>query len=216
VAAHPDQDLLAAKGGRGFPYCAFMDAAGNVLYEAPPNSADSVKTALEMATLLVSMRAKAAADPKDATSVAAAKIIAALGCSQRKPETSPEELDKLIGTKGLDPKIVEAYSGWAFEAKLQKVFQTAKSKEDVESGCYKLFKGAKGKVGEGRMAFAVSIYAAGGAVTAGDASVGRAALVIVRKEMSVYPEQQQMQIATQIKAIEDGLAEIQKDGKKNG
>lgn len=213
MAAHPDQDLLSAKGGRGFPYCAFMDASGEVLYEARPDSADSVKTALEMATLLVSMRAKAAADPKDATSAAAAKIIAALGCSQRQPATSPEELDKLIGTKGLDPKIVQAYSGWAFEAKLQKVFQTARSKEDVESGCYKLFKDAKGKVGEGRMAFAVAIYAAGGAVTAGDASVAKAAIVIARKELPGLPEGQQMQIATQIKAIEDGLAEIQKDGK---
>jgi hypothetical protein len=215
VEGHPDQDLLSAKGGRGFPYCAFMDATGNVLYEARPDSAESVKNALNMATLLVSMRAKAAADPKDAASAAAASILAAMGCKQRAPSSSPEELDKLIKTKGLDPIITEAYGVWALEFKVQQVFQNAKSKDDVEEGCYKLFKEAKGEVGTGRMAFAVSIYAAGGAATAGDAAVGKAAIAIARKGLADFPEAQQMQIAAELKKIEDRLAALPKDEKKD-
>ena len=192
-----------------------MDANGNVLYEVRPESAETVSGALKMANLLVAMRARAAADVSDAAAAASAKIIAAMGCSQRQPETTQEELDKLVQVKGVEKEIVEKYQSWAFEHKLQTVFQSARSQEDVEDGCYKLFKAAKGQVGTGRAAFAAAFYCAGGALRAGDASITKAALVIVKKEMMSFPEGYQVPLATKIKEMEGKLAELSKDEKKD-
>lgn len=48
----PDQGLLSEKGGRGFPFCGFMDAKGRMIFETRPGSAEGFKAAHEKAVRL--------------------------------------------------------------------------------------------------------------------------------------------------------------------
>lgn len=65
VDTHPDQGLLQAKGGRGFPYVVMMDSGGEVLTTFRPNAAADVQSAAAKAQDFVSAREASTKNPKD-------------------------------------------------------------------------------------------------------------------------------------------------------
>ncbi len=154
VTAHlddkPDQDLLTAKGGSGFPTSFFFDPeTGAVLNDwFAPSSADAVREVMKKAKAksdeLTSLRKDAEARPDDKPLQAELKIRLAM---MRAGDTSIEELAELAKTPGLDEGLLKEFEGWFGAMRVEKLLgkaQMAETREEFEEqireGFHKLLK----------------------------------------------------------------------------
>jgi hypothetical protein len=138
----PDQGLITEKGGRGFPFCVVMDAAGEVLWEVRPTSLEVLEAGLADARELLGLKRRLAAAPDDAALGAAVALLSAMGCDQR--QTRPvAELEALARTEGLDPAIRARFDGWVgtkrFQERLEGAMRAAKSPAEFQAACLALY-----------------------------------------------------------------------------
>lgn len=146
----PDQELLEAKGGDGFPYMIFMDSSGAVLTDRIwPEDEAAVNTALEgarkTATELQALRLKVSQNPGDAAASAALEIQLTL---HRAGTSTDEELEKLARTPGLEPatlaKLTTHLNRKNILAAQRKAMEGAETQEDfihrIETAMYECIK----------------------------------------------------------------------------
>ncbi len=124
MATVPDQGLLNQKGGSSFPFCAFFDAQGDVLFEVNPKSRDDFDRGLKAAQLLIALRKKARDDPKDLASQAGAQLLDAIGRRQRKSVPRKKKKD-LAATPELDPEALAIFERCEFEADFLEVLRNS-------------------------------------------------------------------------------------------
>lgn len=100
----PDPGLLQEKGGRGFPYCVLMSAAGDVLWEVRPSTRDALQAGIERAGWLLELRERARAAPEDAGLAASVELLDGLGREQR-PLLRREKMEELLAVAGIDERV---------------------------------------------------------------------------------------------------------------
>lgn len=137
VDTHPDQGMLQAKGGRGFPYFVIMDSAGEVLTTLRPSTQEALKTAGTKAADFAAVAKAAAAKPDDADANARL-IIAKLGMKEDAAQRA--KLDELVKGK-ISAETRKAYESFVageqikgFFAEFQKAMVAAgKDKREATS-----------------------------------------------------------------------------------
>lgn len=155
-------------GGRGFPYCAFLDAEGKVLWEARPTDAETFKKGLASATKLAAMNAEAKKNPSRPELAANALFFSLEGYGQR---TKPglDELDRAAATKGLDPKYLESYRAARPGMVFDDAFSKATDEKNGDGGktLYQLWKKGEGVDKNDRRYVAQCYYGTRGAIASG-------------------------------------------------
>lgn len=166
----PDQGLLSEKGGRGFPYCAIMNADGEVIWEVRPTSREVLRTGLADARMLQDLKDRLAEKPEDAALAASVEVFAAMGCQQRETK-SVEALEKLAATEGLDAKVAERFGSWMaakrFDDKIAELGRNTDSQEEYQKKILALYEeGTRPPEGANR-AISFWIYTVYGAIAEG-------------------------------------------------
>ncbi|MCB9831577.1 MAG: hypothetical protein H6807_03810 [Planctomycetes bacterium] len=166
-------------GGRGFPYCCFITAEGEVVYEARPTTELEFKTGLANAQLLVKLRAKAKEKPDDAALKASITILDALGHGQRQNGPSLEEVDAAAKVEGVDERVLGQYRTWK---KNQVVSQAMrKAREDGGVAVYEMWKKGEGPDAGSPVELGFHYYAVLGAVKAGQKADAETILAALEK-----------------------------------
>ena len=167
----PDQDLLSAKGGRGFPYCTIMNADGEVIWEVRPTSREVLQEGLANAKQLQTLKDRLAETPDDAGLAASVELMTALGSQQRQTKPMPE-LEELAKVEGIDEAVKTRFTTWLegkkFEERLQGVMQKAKSAEEVGESFLALYKEGVRPPGDSQASLMYWYYCSLGAVNAQD------------------------------------------------
>ena len=163
----PDQGLLQEKGGRGFPYCALMNADGEVVWEERPSEREAWDEALSQAQRLHELRISAEADPDNAALAANVALLDAMGRDQR-PKPELEELDRAAETEGVAEDIVAMYRPWrTTEEFMRSIYAQS---EDNGASAFALFLAGKKPTGESDgLVFSFYRAALEGAIAAEDA-----------------------------------------------
>jgi hypothetical protein len=201
----PDQDLLEAKGGDGFPYMIFMDSSGAVLTDRIwPEGEEDVKTAYADAmTKKAAIDALRAAVEKNANDPVARANLALKLALHRVTDTSDADLDALAKTPGLDAAILGEYKVHQVRKSIMNAQKTAmesaKSQEEfmanIESAMYGLAKSGVTIPSSDELANMFFFAGFEGALKAKDKAVAKTMLtgieeflkVIVGKDESVKP-----------------------------
>ena len=159
----PDQGLLGKKGGRGFPFCAIMDASGEVLWEANPQSKKSMTEAMENAKLLQSLWKQQMKNPEDAGLKASVTIMIQLGWQQR-GQPKRAVLEAAAKVEGIDAKVLAVFNKWRINDDFQQAFRA----EDGGTIVYKMFKAGKTPEKGTGTSLIFGYYGAKGAIKAKD------------------------------------------------
>lgn len=121
MSSKPDQGMLSKKGGRGFPYCIFMDGEGKVLKEVRPDTESAFRAGMQPVKLLVHWR-------KQATESAGnAKKTATHNLQLLEAVFTPDEgrfaaLSIIAKTPGVDPEVRKMYESLVARWPVQKAF----------------------------------------------------------------------------------------------
>jgi len=176
--AVPDQGMYKEKGGRGFPYCTIMNAAGEVIWEVRPTSEAVVAKGFANANMLVKLQAALSQKPDDQALEASASLLEGIGRSQRKAPAM-SDMEEWGNVKGVDKVVVTAFNAW-------KKGQEIRGAMRRRGGAYKLMK-------EGTQPEKGSVYALGffmnatrDAIAAKDAKIAAAALKRLQPEWKAY------------------------------
>jgi hypothetical protein len=206
----PDQDLMGAKGGTGFPTLFFMEPeTGAVLNEWWwPEDEDTVREALKKATEkakgVQTLVAEAAKKPEDKALQAKLQIKLAM---MHAASMSLEELRELSKTKGLDPEVKAEFDEWYAGALVQRELDAAQQKAEsrkeftdlASAGFYKLLKDGvrlPAKHENAQMFYDLGLT---GAVAAGDAASAKAAFDGLSEALGLIAEQNPT-VADKVKA----------------
>lgn len=131
IPGKPDQGMLAQKGGRGFPYCIFMDSTGKVLKEARPSDKDSFTAAMKPITLLTSMRALVAKSGNGSKGKANRQNLALIEAVFDPKERQFKQLNKFAKKKSLNEEIRTMYLGmvetWPIRKEVEKANKALES-----------------------------------------------------------------------------------------
>ena len=174
----PDQGLLSAKGGTGFPTCFFLDpATGAVLNEwFSPVDADAVRKVMGQAQArsdeLTSLRKDAEARPDDKALQASFAMKLAM---MHAGEHTLEELAELAKTAGVDAQLVAEFDAWFGGRRVEAVVTAAQQVETreeyenkVRAGFHKLLQEGVRLAPEHDNAQFYYSYGFRGAIEAGD------------------------------------------------
>ncbi|MGE3166464.1 MAG: hypothetical protein AB7O52_16310 [Planctomycetota bacterium] len=105
IEGRKDDDLLGRKGGRGFPYCVFMDAEGKVLKEVRPTNEKAFLGGMSPFRLLAQAQAAAAKSNSEV-----ARIDLALIEAVNNPKKDAfEALGRQAETAGVNPEIKQLF-----------------------------------------------------------------------------------------------------------
>jgi hypothetical protein len=154
-------------GGRGFPYCTFINAEGEVVWEQRPSAADAFNAGLASAQKLVALKAELKNKPDDKVLAANVALLDLSGRGQR-PKPSMDEIAVHAKVPGVDPELVAKFEGMRKGETIGAAMQ--KYREDKGAAVYKLYQskmlpdaGSPSLIGYYR-------YAAEGALEAGQAA----------------------------------------------
>jgi hypothetical protein len=230
VADTPDQDVLSAKGGNGFPTLFFMEPeTGAVLNEWWwPEDEKTVREALAKATekageLKQLLRAAEKA-PEDKKVQATLKLRLAMMCADGSPSLT--ELAELAQTEGLDPALKTEFAAWLAGRRVQEALETASKKATkrsefnslAEEAFYGLLKDGVRLAPEHDMAQMFYDLGLNGAVAKGDREVAQAAFAGLEQSLKLVLESRPDAEADINKAIDEAKARLKKldEAKKDG
>ncbi len=165
-----DPDLFGKMGGRGFPYVTLVSADGEVVWEIHLSDKAGFGEALGHARLLMELKSKAAAAPKDEGIAASFKVLDQLGRTQRKALLNEKEMAKLVSNGGVDARVVAYYKRLEIEKEAEKRIMAAfaKIRNDGGVAVLELFK--KNEPIQEHMQVPFYFWAAKGAVKTKDAA----------------------------------------------
>lgn len=147
VEADPHQGLLQEKGGRGFPYLAFMDADGNVLAKQGERSVEGFEKTLKTIKDFFALENKAAGGDQAAGVDA---LIAGLELGRYDAEKATEMMGKLGKIPADKKKVID---GMLVNLEVDAVVATVRTKEQAaEAGKKLLAMEKEGRVPTGRSA----------------------------------------------------------------
>ena len=122
IDSKPDEGMLQEKGGRGFPYCIFMDADGKVLKEARPSDEASFTVAMHPVSLLLSARKNGNKTKKSRYNLALMEAIF------DPKEDAFEELKKVSTKKGVKEEIRTLFDGMIATWPVRKAYDAHQAK----------------------------------------------------------------------------------------
>jgi hypothetical protein len=170
--------MLQPMGGRGFPYCTFINADGVVIWEARPASADAFKDGLANAKKLAAMQAELVKNPNDKVLAANIALLDVSGRGQR-PKPSMDELAEHASVKGADPELVAKFEAMKHDETIKQAM--GKYRDDKGKATYLLYKsGVKPAEGASTL-IGYYRYAAEGAVESGQADDARKLIELFRE-----------------------------------
>lgn len=214
IEGKEEDDLLEAKGGRGFPYCVLMNEKGEVVWEVRPDSEEEFTKGVEKATRLVGLQKKLAASPNDKGLEASVMLMEASGRNQR--EAPPlAKLQEWSKVEGVAPEAKTMAMGLIAKTRIRKAMQVQSREEAIEN-MYALMKEGVTPPEDAGGQIILNFYgfAAMGAVEAKDVARAKKAVAGFAAGVKTLPPRFQERLGAEVeklekmvKSLEDGAAE---------
>lgn len=171
-------------GGRGFPYCTLVNAAGEVVWEVRPTGEQAWKEGLASARKLVDLRAQLEKKPGDKVLEANIALLDFTGRGQR-PKPPVDEIAPHAKVEGADADLVAKFEAMRRDEEIGTAVRN--SRQDGGAASYGLWK--QGKAPETSHGMALGFYgtATEGAIAAGSAEDARKLLDVLRKVVDANP-----------------------------
>jgi len=200
VEADPYQGLLQEKGGRGFPYLAFLDAEGNVIAKQGDRSVEGFEKTLATITDFRALEKKAKAGDRAAGIDA---VIAGMELGAYDADQAKEKLAKL----GPIPKDKQAkIDGMLVNFEVDAMMAKVRTQQQAEEAGRKFAEMEKeGRVPTGRTAWNFYAVMLAAHEAAGDAEAYEKALGVFKSLVEGQPNAARM-----TKRFEDTLEKLKK------